>query len=172
MPDQQCPVPMDNLADYRRTIAHKHDGITEDFEEKLHSLEHSHQKRRLNTVWTGDGSMSNRTLDHQSHQFQHQLRQAKHCLLPASNKKNKCNRKGDTHRRSQRGLRRWQQATINSQAAHSNHTQQRASQDRRNYKQQRTTGSEEDACGKESTPNRGQNSTYHNKHKMDQMSQS
>ena len=54
MPDQQCPVPMDKLEDYRRTIAHKHDGTTEDFEEKLHSLEHTQQKRMLNTAWKGE----------------------------------------------------------------------------------------------------------------------
>jgi hypothetical protein len=54
MPDQQCPVPMDKLEDYRRTIAHKHDGTTEDFEEKLHSLEHNQQKRMLNTAWKGE----------------------------------------------------------------------------------------------------------------------
>ena len=54
MLDQQCPVPMDKLKDYRRTIAHKHDGATEDFEEKLHSLEHCQQKRMLNTAWKGD----------------------------------------------------------------------------------------------------------------------
>ena len=54
MPDQQCPVPMDKLEDYRRTIAHKHDGTTEDFEEKLHSLEHSQQKRMLNAAWKGE----------------------------------------------------------------------------------------------------------------------
>ena len=44
---------MDKLEDYRRTIAHKHDG-TEDFEEKLHSPEHSQQKRLLNTAWKGE----------------------------------------------------------------------------------------------------------------------
>ena len=54
MPDQQCPVPMDKPEDYRRTIAHKHDGTTEDFEEKLHSLDHSQQKRMLNTAWKGE----------------------------------------------------------------------------------------------------------------------
>ena len=40
--------------DYRRKIAYKHDGTTEDFEEKLHSLEHSQQKRMLNTAWKGE----------------------------------------------------------------------------------------------------------------------
>ena len=54
MPDQQCPVPMDKLEDYRRTIAHKHDDTTEDFEEKLHSLEYKQQKRMLNTAWKGE----------------------------------------------------------------------------------------------------------------------
>ena len=54
MPDQQCPVPMDKLEDYRRTIAHKHDGTTEDFVEQLHSLDHSKQKRKLNTAWKGE----------------------------------------------------------------------------------------------------------------------
>ena len=54
MPDQQCPVPMDKLEDCRRTIAHKHDGTTEDFEEKLHSLDHNQQKRMLNTAWKGE----------------------------------------------------------------------------------------------------------------------
>ena len=54
MPDQQCPVPMDKLEEYRRIIARKHDGTTEDFEEKLHSLEHSQQKRMLHTAWKGE----------------------------------------------------------------------------------------------------------------------
>ena len=54
MPDQQCPVPTDKLEDYRRTIAHKHDGTTEDFVEQLHSLDHSRQKRKLNTAWKGE----------------------------------------------------------------------------------------------------------------------
>ena len=54
MPDQQCPAPMDKLEDYRRTIAHKHDGTTEDFVEQLHSLDHSKQKRKLNTAWKGE----------------------------------------------------------------------------------------------------------------------
>ena len=54
MSDQQCPVPMDKLEGYRRTIAHKHDGTTEDFAEKLRSLEHSQQKRVLSTAWKGE----------------------------------------------------------------------------------------------------------------------
>ena len=43
MPDQQCPVPMDKLEGYRKKA-----------EEKLHSLEHSQQKRMLNTSWKGE----------------------------------------------------------------------------------------------------------------------
>lgn len=49
MPDEQCP--MDKLEDCMRTVAHKQDGTTEDFEEKLHSLEYKQQKRMLNTAW-------------------------------------------------------------------------------------------------------------------------
>jgi hypothetical protein len=45
---------MDKLEDYRRTIAHKHDGTTEDLVEQLHSLDHSKQKRKLNTAWKGE----------------------------------------------------------------------------------------------------------------------
>ena len=61
---------MDKLEDDRRTIAHKHDGTTEDFEEKLHSPEHSQQKRMLNTAWKGETwfkDRSRRMHDHQSH---------------------------------------------------------------------------------------------------------
>ena len=54
MPDNTCPVPMDKLEDYRRTIAHKLDGTHEDFEETLHTLEHQHQKRLLNNAWKGE----------------------------------------------------------------------------------------------------------------------
>ena len=69
-PDQKCPVPMDKLEDDRRTIAHKHDGTAENFEEKLHSPEHSQQKRMLNTAWKGETwfkDRSRRMHDHQSH---------------------------------------------------------------------------------------------------------
>ena len=51
MPDQQFPVQMDKLEDYRRTVAHKQDGTTEDFEEKLHGLEYKQQKKMPNTAW-------------------------------------------------------------------------------------------------------------------------
>ena len=54
MPDNTCPVPMDKLEDYRRTIAHKLDGTHEDFEETLHTLEHQHQKSLLNNAWKGE----------------------------------------------------------------------------------------------------------------------
>ena len=49
MPDQTCPVPTNKLEDYRRTIAHKDTGTTEDFEEALHNLDHSQRKKMLDT---------------------------------------------------------------------------------------------------------------------------
>ena len=54
MPDKTCPVPMDKLEDYRRTIAHKLDGTQEDFEETLHTLNHEQQRRHLNAPWKGE----------------------------------------------------------------------------------------------------------------------
>ena len=55
MPDQHCPVPMDQLENYRRTIARKADGSTEDFEEQLHDLQQGQTKRPLlGPAWTGE----------------------------------------------------------------------------------------------------------------------
>ena len=54
MPDQTCPVPTNKLEDYRRTIAHKDTGTTEDFEEALHNLDHSQRKKMLDTAWKGE----------------------------------------------------------------------------------------------------------------------
>jgi len=47
IPDKQCPVPLDKLEDYRRTIARRRDGTTEDFEEQLHSLQPTQARRTL-----------------------------------------------------------------------------------------------------------------------------
>ena len=55
VPDKQCPVPMDKLEDYRRTIAQRRDGTTEDFEEQLHSLQPTQARRTLDgQSWTGE----------------------------------------------------------------------------------------------------------------------
>ena len=55
IPDKQCPVPVDKLEDYRRTIAHRRDGTTEDFEEQLHSLQPTQARRTLDgQPWTGE----------------------------------------------------------------------------------------------------------------------
>ena len=55
IPDKQCPVPMDKLEDYRRTIAHRRDGTTEDFEEQLHSLQPTQARMTLDgQPWTGE----------------------------------------------------------------------------------------------------------------------
>ena len=55
MPDKTCPVPRSQLEDYRRTIANKVDGTTEDFVEPLHSLDHNKQKRMLSEpAWQGE----------------------------------------------------------------------------------------------------------------------
>ena len=55
MPDQHCPVPMEQLENYRRTIARKADGSTEDFEEQLHDLQQGQTKRPLSgPAWTGE----------------------------------------------------------------------------------------------------------------------
>ena len=170
MPDQQCPVPMDKLGDYRRTKAHKHDGTTEDFEEKLHSLEHSQQKRMLNTAWKCETWFRPRRMqDHQGHQSQHR---AKHFQHPVSSKKNSHSKGEDTQGRSQRDQKRWQQAMSNGQAVDKNHPQQQAFHDQRNFQQLKTIGCKKDICGKKTTSSPEQHSTYHNKHKMGQMSQS
>ena len=55
VPDKQCPVPMDKLEDYRRTIAQRRDGTTDDFEEQLHSLQPTQARRTLDgQPWTGE----------------------------------------------------------------------------------------------------------------------
>ena len=153
MPDQQCPVPMDKLEDYRRTIAHKQDETTEDFVEQLHSLDHSKQKRKLDIAWKGETWFKVKK-DARPPQPPIATQDTSSRALPL--------------RRSQRGLRRWQQATSNSRAVHNNHAQQQAFQDRRRFQQQRTIGHEKDICGKESTYSPEQSLTYHNRHRMDQ----
>ncbi len=48
-------VPVDKLEDYRRTIAQRRDGTTEDFEEQLHSLLPTQARRTLDgRPWTGE----------------------------------------------------------------------------------------------------------------------
>ena len=55
VPDKQCPVPIDKLEDYRRTIAQRRDGTTDDFEEQLHSLQPTQARRTLDgQPWTGE----------------------------------------------------------------------------------------------------------------------
>ena len=142
IPDQQCPVPMDKLQDYRRMIAHKHDGTTEDFEEKLHSLEHSQQKRMLNTAGRGETwfkvkedarppkpptatpTTSNKASPEPNQQQQEQAQQ-----------------------RRRYTQKRWQQALSNNQAVNSNHTQQQEFHGQRNFQQRKTIGSVKEICG-------------------------
>ena len=62
-----------------------------------------------------------------------------------------------------------QQARSNSLAVHSKHHQQPAFPDQRRFQQQKATGFVKDTFGKESSSDPEQNSTYHNRHKMDQM---
>ena len=45
---------MDKLEDYRRTIAHKLNGKKEDITETLHTPDHQHQRRMLDTAWKGE----------------------------------------------------------------------------------------------------------------------
>ena len=55
IPDKQCPVPVDKLEDYRRTIAQRRDVTTEDFEDQLHSLLPTQARKTLDgQPWTGD----------------------------------------------------------------------------------------------------------------------
>ena len=55
VPDKQCPVPLNKLEDYRRTIAQRRHGTTEDFEEQLHSLLPAQARRTLDgQAWTGE----------------------------------------------------------------------------------------------------------------------
>ena len=165
---------MDKLEDDRRTIAHKHDGTTEDFEEKLHSPEHSQQKRMLNTAWKGETwfkDRSRRMHDHQSHWLQHRQHQTKHPGTQSATAGTSTTEK-EISKGSQRGQKRWQQAMSNSLAVNSNHIQQQAFHDQRNLQQQKTIGCVKDICGKESAKSPEQNFTYHNRRKMGQMSQS
>ena len=54
-PDQQCPVPEDKLENYRRTIAHKADGTTEDFVEQCTDLGKQMIRKRLpGPTWSGE----------------------------------------------------------------------------------------------------------------------
>ena len=54
-PDQQCPVPEDELENYRRTIAHKADGTTEDFVEQYKDLGKQMIRKRLpGPTWSGE----------------------------------------------------------------------------------------------------------------------
>jgi hypothetical protein len=54
-PDQQCPVPEDKLENYRRTIAHKADGTTEDFVEQYKDLGKQMIRKRLpGPTWSGE----------------------------------------------------------------------------------------------------------------------
>ena len=165
MPDQQCPVPMDKLEDCRRTIAHKQDGTTEDFEEKLHSLEHSQQKMMLNTAWKGETwfkkdarpprppiTTSSKALPAPIQQQDEQSQQ----------------RRRYTEKKPERPE---EMATSmsNGQVVNNNHPEQQASHDQKNFQQQKTVGFVKDICGKEPTSSPEQHSTYHNKHKMGQM---
>ena len=53
VPDKQCPDPVDKLEDYRRTIAQRGDGTTEDFDGQLHSLKPPQLRRTLGgQPWT------------------------------------------------------------------------------------------------------------------------
>ena len=46
---------MDKLENYRRTIAQRRDGTTEDFEEQVHSLQPTQARRTLDgQPWTGE----------------------------------------------------------------------------------------------------------------------
>ena len=54
-PDAQCPVPEEQLDNYRRTIAYKPDGTLEDFEDKYKDLPQQRQNRRLpGPAWSGE----------------------------------------------------------------------------------------------------------------------
>ena len=57
-PDAQCPVPEEQLDNYRRTIAYRPDGTLEDFEDfedKYKDLPQQRQNRRLpGQAWSGE----------------------------------------------------------------------------------------------------------------------
>ena len=54
-PDTQCPVPEEQLDNYRRTIAYKPDGTLEDFEDKYKDLpQQQKNKRRPGPAWSGE----------------------------------------------------------------------------------------------------------------------
>ena len=69
IPDKHCPFPLDKLEDYRRTIAQRRDGTTEDFEEQLHSLQHKQEEHWMdNHGQEKHGSKSSLTSIHQDQQ--------------------------------------------------------------------------------------------------------
>ena len=54
-PDTQCPVPEEQLDNYRRTIAYKPDGTLEDFEDKYKDLPQQQKNKRLpGPAWSGE----------------------------------------------------------------------------------------------------------------------
>ena len=170
MPDQQCPVPMDKLEEYRRIIARKHDGTTEDFEEKLHSLEHSQQKRMLHTAWKGE--MWFKVKKNARHQSRIPTQTPSSQARPAPDQQQPeqgQERRRYTQKKPARQT-RWQQAVSNGQAMNNDHTQQQASQGQRNFQQLRTTDYwiceghlwKESTSSPEHNPTYEQNPTYHN----------
>ena len=55
VPDDNCPVPLETLSNYRRTIVRRTDGNNEDIVEQYHDLS-KHEQRRViqGDTWTGE----------------------------------------------------------------------------------------------------------------------
>ena len=55
LPYKTCPIPVDKLENYRRTIVRRPDKNNEDFEEQFQSMSNKQQKRVLEgQAWTGE----------------------------------------------------------------------------------------------------------------------
>ena len=128
----------------RKNNCTQQDGTTEDFVEELHNLDHSKQKRKLDIAWKGETwfkvkkdarppQPSIATQDTSSRALQH----------PISNSRAVTNKRRDTLGRSQRGLRRRQQAITLS----NRHSKTKGGPSN----QRMTIGHEKDTSGKEST---------------------
>jgi len=89
VPQLNCPVPLEQSANYRRTIIRRPDGNNEDFTEQFQTMEKNKQKRVLQgQAWTGESWFRvNKTKEtspaqHQHKPAQHQHKPAKHQHKP------------------------------------------------------------------------------------------
>ena len=169
MPDQTCPVPTNKLEDYRRKIAHKDTGTTEDFEEAPHNLDHSQQKKMLDTAWKGEtwfkvkanAKPPRPVITTPATTTKHQPEASQQTPQAVTQQPARRHTGKQPERQQGQAPSSVQQPTQPQQYPH-----------RKTHRQHQTTGYVKDICGKESTSIQEQTSTYHNRPRMDQMSPS